>query len=75
VLFLFVQLPTYPDILTIRNVSNVYTIVLLLSIGIQILEITYLSKEFARVLGPGQIVTSIYGVDLKKVVDPSLKYM
>jgi hypothetical protein len=31
-----------------------YTLVLLLSIGIQIL-----SKEFERVLGPGQIVTSL----------------
>ena len=38
---------------------GVVPLVLLLSIGIQILGNTYLSKEFARVLGPGQIVTSL----------------
>jgi hypothetical protein len=45
-----VQLLTVNTISKIKCYINVYTLVLLLLIGIQLLE-------FARVLGPGQIVT------------------
>ena len=38
--------------------NNLYTLVLLLSIGIQILEIPIYQKN-SHVLGPGQIVTSL----------------